>query len=126
MNQRSSLNLANVFSQNASSPPPAAAPATTPPPFASADSGASGTSDASENVPTSTTPTTSPAPAKPAPKQQVNFYADAEAYGAFKRAHRATLIHTDFTSISAHLNDMLVREVQRLEQEYNGGAPFGS
>lgn len=62
----------------------------------------------------------------PAPKTQVNFYTDPALYTRFKKAHRATLAHTDFDSLSAHLSQLLLNECERLEKEHNDGRPFGS
>ncbi|MFI5825500.1 hypothetical protein ACIA8I_41605 [Streptomyces rishiriensis] len=56
----------------------------------------------------------------------MNFYTDPALYTRFKKAHRATLAHTDFDSLSAHLSQLLLNECERLEKEHNDGRPFGS
>lgn len=64
---------------------------------------------------------------KRAPRQQVKFYADQEAYEAFKRAHwRLKSQDESLTTMSDHLNRLMIQETERITGEDDKGESRGS
>lgn len=115
--RKSSLSGANPVAP-ASEPPPAAAstvevsPAKTAGPAVSTSGSAQGASGQ--------------------PKQQrkyppkVSFYQDPEDTSRLRAAYRHTLANTADRSLSDFIQRVVMAEVERLEGQYNGGAPFPS
>lgn len=120
MSRDSKLDMSALYSQNVPSPEPL------PSRVQSASTADAPTVAAQPTPPPHTQAT--PAPMEPPARKprQVNFYADPMVYDRFKKAHRATLVHTDFDSLSAHLNQLVLNECERLERDHNDGRPFGS
>lgn len=65
---------------------------------------------------------TSEQPAKYRPK--VSFYIDSDDQARLRAAYRHTLAHTTDRSLTDFITRVLMAEVQRLEDQYNGGQPF--
>lgn len=87
-----------------------------------------------EAVPQTREPASAPAPQKPAPtgaeagKQRyphkVSFYQDKADTGRLRGALLATQHHEGYRSMSKFIDAVVMAEVRRLEQAYNGGQPF--
>lgn len=63
-------------------------------------------------------------PKKYPPK--VSFYQDPDDTTRLRAAYRHSLAHTTDRSLSDFISRVVMAEVQRLENEYNGGQPFPS
>ena len=94
-------------------------------------------------TPTQIRPTSLPPPAQPQPARtrtrtdrrlaqqrryppKVSFYQDPEDTARLRAAYRHTLAATSDRSLSDFITRVVMAEVGRLENEYNGGQPFPS
>lgn len=57
---------------------------------------------------------------------KVSFYQDRDDTTRLRAAYRHSLAHTTDRSLSDFISRVVMAEVQRLEDEYNGGQPFPS
>lgn len=61
---------------------------------------------------------------KPKYPPKVSFYQDPEDSRRLRAAYRHNLAHSEDRSLSDFINRVVMAEVQRLEDAYNGGQPF--
>lgn len=59
-------------------------------------------------------------------RRKTGFYQDPADAARLRAAYSATHYHEGHGSFSEFCNTVLMREAQRLEQVYNGGAPYST
>lgn len=58
------------------------------------------------------------------PKQRMPFQADPDTLARIRATEHTARLREGFETMSEWMEDVMLRECQRLENEYNDGAPF--